>query len=74
MGVRAKFVVDSILDLGKTKTVAMTPVVGGADNAENDRFWEYTPGGKLELSTINAAAADQFEVGKEYYLDFTPAD
>jgi hypothetical protein len=40
---------------------------------ENDAFYKYTPAGKQELSTINAEAAAGFEVGKAYYLDFTPA-
>jgi hypothetical protein len=47
------------------------PVTSGSP--ENDAFYKYTPAGKLELSTINAEAAAGFEVGKAYYLDFTPA-
>ena len=30
--------------------------------------------GKIELGTINKAAADAFELGKEYYIDFTRAE
>lgn len=40
-------------------------------NHENTKFWQYTPGGKLELNSINPEVAKFFEIGKEYYLDFT---
>ena len=48
------------------------PVTGGSP--ENENFYKYTPGGELSLSTVNEKAAEGFEVGKSYYLDFTPAD
>lgn len=51
--------------------VKLRPVTSGSQ--ENERFYKYTPGGDLSLSTINADAAAGFEVGKEYFLDFTPA-
>lgn len=41
---------------------------------ENKKFWEATPAGSLTLSTVNRAAWEQFEEGKEYYLDITPAE
>lgn len=40
---------------------------------ENEAFFKWTPSGWLEFSTVNAAAAEKFEVDKEYYLDITPA-
>jgi hypothetical protein len=66
---------------GKTKyvpaeiqTVVMSPVYGNGDpNHENTKFWQASPSGKLELGCINHEAAKQFELGKEYYIDFTPA-
>jgi hypothetical protein len=87
--VRAKFRCDQITHLithvydpdakqtypTPARTVVMSPVYGNGDpNHENTKFWQASPGGKLELSIVNAAAVEQFEVGKEYYLDFTPAD
>lgn len=87
--VRAKFQCTSITHLlgyehnretNQTETVAMrsvhmSPVYGNGDpNHENTKFWKSSPSGSLELNIVNAAAADQFEVGKSYYLDFTPAD
>lgn len=40
---------------------------------ENVRFTEATPWGVIQLGINNPAALEQFEVGKEYYVDFTPA-
>jgi hypothetical protein len=40
---------------------------------ENTKFWNASPGGKLELNSINPEVAKFFEIGKEYYLDFTLA-
>jgi hypothetical protein len=72
--VRAKFVCDSKTEFRHTPgkaTIVLEPVTGGSD--ENKGFWEHTPGGRLELCTVNKDAADQFVVGREYYVDFTPA-
>lgn len=78
--VRAKFKVRSItLSEGRRssngekcdlKTVQLLPVCG--DSPENRKFFESTPSGSIDLGTINPDAAAQFEVGKEYYVDFTP--
>jgi hypothetical protein len=70
--VRAKFKVTDKTPNGEGFYVSMSPVVGGSP--ENDSFYKWTPGGQIQLSTINTVAADQFEVGKEYYVDFTPAE
>lgn len=56
------------------KTIVMTPVYGnGNPDHENTKFWQATPTGEIRLGTVNADAAAQFELGKEYYVDFTPA-
>jgi hypothetical protein len=39
---------------------------------ENERFTKATPWAELKMRVDNPAA--RFEVGKIYYLDFTPAD
>lgn len=50
------------------------PVYGNGDPAhENTKFWEASPSGQLMLGTVNAAAAAEFELGAEYYVDFTKA-
>jgi hypothetical protein len=57
------------------RTVVMSPVYGNGDpNHENTKFWNASPAGRLELGTVNPEAWKQFELGKEYYIDFTPAE
>ncbi|TAM72312.1 hypothetical protein EPN44_15955 [bacterium] len=41
---------------------------------EDQRFQEATPSGTFEMLCTNPAANDQFELGKDYYFDITPAD
>lgn len=40
---------------------------------EDQRFQMATPSGNCELMIDNPAARAQFELGKDYYVDFTPA-
>ena len=47
-----------------THSVEMYPVTGGSE--ENEQFFKWTPGGKLELCVLNR---QYFEAGKEYYID-----
>jgi hypothetical protein len=54
------------------ETVVLYPVSGNSE--ENKQFFRWTPTGKIELGILNPEAAKQFEVGKEYYVDFTPAE
>ena len=57
------------------QTIKMSPVYGNGDpEHENSKFWKYTPSGSLVLSAWHVEAGNQFVVGNEYYLDFTPAD
>ncbi len=37
---------------------------------ENKKFFRYTPSGQISIGTLNPAAWQQFELGKEYYVDF----
>ena len=41
---------------------------------ENHIFGKNTPSAELTMSIMNQAAADGFETGKSYYVDFTPAE
>jgi hypothetical protein len=60
---------------GELRTVIMSPVYGKGDpDHENTKFWQATPTGSLQLTCANLAAVEQFELGKEYYIDFVPAD
>lgn len=56
------------------RTIKMSPVYANGDpNHENTKFWQASPSGQLSLGCVNLDAAKQFELGKEYYIDFTPA-
>lgn len=55
-------------------TIEMAPVYGNGNvKHENTAFWQASPSGKLELNCVNESASKQFILGKEYYVDFTPA-
>lgn len=70
--VRAKFKINSKEETIDGVTIKAWPVTNGSE--ENQEFFRWTPSGKIELGTVNKAVADQFQIGKEYYVDFTPAD
>lgn len=78
MTVRAKFKVDSIArskgwgDIKEVQTIHLTPVMSGSE--ENEAFYAATPAGEINLGIVNADAAKQFDLGAEFYVDFTPAD
>lgn len=66
--VRAKFVCTQS-DLNGQ--VALQAVTSGG--VENISFFEATPWGSLSMGIVSPSVRGQFVVGKEYYLDFTPA-
>ncbi len=74
MTVRAKFFVATInhhhVTQGVFATVTMSPVYGEA----NKPWSQATPQGKIEMSITNPDAVDQFELGKSYFVDFSPAE
>lgn len=49
------------------ETYVFNPVTSGSE--ENKSFFKFTPTGRLELGTVNKEV--HFEIGGEYYLDFT---
>lgn len=69
MSVRAKFRCHFIqkADDNSYRTIHMSPVT--ADTEENKTWSKYTPDGQLTMHVSNPAAFDQFEQGKEYYID-----
>lgn len=75
--VRAKFKVSSITrqpgwnGAKEVHTVELIPVTG--DSEENMRFYAATPGGGIKLSVVNEAVGKQFDLGDEFYVDFTKA-
>lgn len=59
----------------EVRTLVFQPVYGNGDpNHENTKFWEASPSGEIRLGVVNQEAWKNFELGKEYYIDFTPAD
>ncbi len=70
--VRAKFKVDEVAQTVNGGKVTLSPVTSGSP--ENEKFFKWTPYGKIEMGTINPDAISQFVPGKEFYLDFTPAE
>lgn len=54
-----------------------SPATDAADRGnacrENRVFGKNTPNGSIQLTITNPLAAEAFEVGREYYVDFTPA-
>ena len=83
MNVRAKFYCTSVTrmmgtannpETGKYESCVVfdykfNAVSSGSD--ENKKFFASTPSGSMSLSSVRD---DLFEVGKEYYLDFSPAE
>jgi hypothetical protein len=46
----------------------------GKQNEENKQYWKLTPGGSINLYTVNENAASQFKAGKQYFVEFTEAE
>lgn len=49
--------------------IRLTPVASGSK--ENESFYKWTPGGQIQLSTVNKAAVSLFVPGKELFITFT---
>jgi hypothetical protein len=74
--VRCKFRVSSyetFLDRGEElRRIKLQVVVDGSD--ENKQFFRWTPSGTIEIGTLNHKAWEQFPLGAEMYVDFTPVE
>jgi hypothetical protein len=78
MTIRAKFKVQSVTRSAgwDTKnptvyTVRLNPVT--SNTPENASFYASTPTGSVELGLVSADVGGQFEIGQEFFVDFTPA-
>lgn len=71
MAVRAKVRCNSKGSSDVSFTTVYEP--DGTQNDENARFTTATPWGDIRLGINNPVAMEQFEINKEYYVDFTPA-
>lgn len=78
--VRAKFFVTEVKHTGTPgtppfATILLAPVFGSyGDGKENESWSKYTPSGKIEMAVTNPSAIYAFEIGKAYFIDFTPVE
>jgi hypothetical protein len=72
MVVRAKFKCVELTQTENGEKIKLIPVSSGSK--ENENFFKWTPYGSIEIGTINTEAAKEFNVGKQYYVDFTLAE
>jgi hypothetical protein len=71
--IRSKFKVKSkTIFQGEQGCVKLDVVQSGSE--ENKVFSEYTPSGSIEIYIQRRDTLDLFEVGAEYYVDFTKAE
>lgn len=73
MSVRAKFQCNSIQKSSDNTTAAVHLMAVTTGSAENEGWSKYTPSGQLQMVISNPAAFEQFEQGKEYFIDISPA-
>ena len=78
--VRAKFWVKGVVHHHNGSPVAdqsveivMAPVFGTMGSG-NESWAKYTPQGEIKMLINNPSAAAKFELGKQYFVDFTPAE
>lgn len=69
---RAKFRCNSVEQYGSGQRNYKFTAVADDGTPENERYHQYTPSGALQIAVDNPAVS--FDLGKSYYLDFTPAD
>lgn len=74
MSVRAKMMLSSITEnaWGSAKTLKFTAQYD-TSIPEDQRFQKATPSASAEFLIDNPTAIDQFKLGEQYYVDFTPA-
>jgi hypothetical protein len=75
MSIRAKFTLVSVTSHAWSSTSKTLKFQAQYDQSipEDQRFQKATPSGSFEMQVDNPAAIEQFELGKAYYLDLSPA-
>lgn len=68
---RAKMRCDSI---EPGEYVRLSAVYSSDPDSENYSWSQATPSGQLNMYITNPEAQGKFEVGKEYYIDISPAE
>lgn len=74
MTVRAKFYVQSITRHAYNPGAAEIKLSAVTRGQDNKSWSSATPMGSLTMSVLNESATAQFELGEEYYLDFSKAE
>ena len=77
MAVRAKFTCVGIkIDPREpTNKEIILQAVWTDDPKDPNKEWsKYTPYGELKFGVSNPKASEQFELGKHFWLDFSPAE
>ena len=73
---RAKVKVYDVQKYDGSENLIFTAVCAkefGSDGSdENNTYSKWTPSAEFKMSITNPKLFNQFEVGKEYYVDFTP--
>ena len=54
--------------------VTLQAVYGTGQDDVNTGWSKHTPSGEVKLHITNPEAFKQFEIGKAYYVDLTPAE
>lgn len=73
--VRAKMVCTGKQDrTGEDQGVDISLMAVYANSPENAEWSKFTPSGSLTMNCVNENASSQFDVGREYYIDFTPCE
>jgi hypothetical protein len=71
VSVRAKFIVSKVEFYNpNSRRIDLKPVYSEDPNHENKQFWDATPSGEMWMIVNNPRAAEFFEPGREYYIDF----
>ena len=74
--VRAKFFVKQIINYHNgdpTSDQAGEVVLGPVYDDDDNEWSKWTPQGEIKMTITNPAALDAFELGGQYFVDFTPA-
>lgn len=77
MSVSAKFKCISVIPTTggdgtvESKQVSLVPVYSSDPTSPNYSWSKWTPSGSMSLTITNPTAFDQFEIGKEFLLEFT---
>lgn len=70
---RAKFRCFQVTDPeGGVRSIQLQAV--SSESADNAALFSGPPNAHINLVALNAAAAEQFTPGREFYVDFTPTD